>query len=153
MERCLTNEQRILILMSRILLTKNNIEKLKSLFLEKIDWDSIIIQAIDHKILGLVWNHLKALKATKFISKQMQLVIQYYTTGIKYRDRVYMTELDHVVCAAGAAGIPVAPLKGAYLIPNVWVCKQICVNQFLLNLKINNQDPNFGINIITNVVL
>lgn len=120
MSEILTTEQRVIILLSRLTFSENNETELKCLLNKKLDWYEILRNSINNKILPLIWHNLQKRNYEGFIPSNIEKIAYFYYLGTKERNTIYLNDLNVIIQHMNSKGIPCIPLKGAYLIPNIY---------------------------------
>lgn len=116
----LTNEQKAVILTSRLTFSEQKKNELCELAKNKLDWFEIFRIAIKNKVLGLLWNNLVIHDLDKSVPKRLSQVAHFYLLGTRERNKVFFSEMEQVINMAKSKGVICIPLKGAYLIPNIY---------------------------------
>ncbi|SCZ09497.1 nucleotidyltransferase domain-containing protein [Alkaliphilus peptidifermentans] len=116
----LTNEQYLILLVSRLTYSDNDEDELKRIVREKLDWDSILLMAKKHKIMPLLWYNLTTKGLKEAIPYQLERLFKFYYLGTVERNKIYLEELSKIREAFKANGLVCSPLKGGYLIENMY---------------------------------
>jgi hypothetical protein len=87
---------------------------------KNVDWYLVFRMALKNKILPLVWHNLSKFDLIQPIPARLQKVIKFYCLGTAERNNVFMTEMAKIMAAMAGSQIMCVPVKGAYLIPNVY---------------------------------
>lgn len=118
----LSDEEKLVVLSSRLTFSERDEEELEQLKIQKLNWMEIIRISIKNKVLPLVWNNLSArgYKSKEIIPQRLQQVINFYNIGTRERNKVYLEQLDLIAEALRNNGVNCVPLKGGYLIRNVY---------------------------------
>lgn len=120
MSDILTPEQRAIILLSRLTFSENNETDLKSLLNKPIDWYEILRISINNKVLPLIWYNLQKRNNEGNIPSNIEKIMYFYYLGTRERNNILLKELDTIIQYMNSKNIPCIPLKGAYLIPNIY---------------------------------
>ena len=120
MNEHLTNEQNLLILLSRITFTEKNKEHLSILLKKEINWYTVQKYAIKHKVLPLVFNNVTSMGCDKIMGPKCRQVAYFHYLGTKIRNETYMSEMENIKKAFKTNNIPFIPLKGGYLLPYMY---------------------------------
>ncbi|MCD1258892.1 nucleotidyltransferase family protein [Paenibacillus athensensis] len=118
--RELCREQQLIILFSRLTFTPEQTERVAELISEGIDWFLLLRYSVKNKVLPLVWHHLQSQGYRQEVPLRLGQIMNFYKLGTAERNQVYLRELSLVASAFGKNGIPCVPLKGAYLIPQMY---------------------------------
>ncbi|QUI23839.1 nucleotidyltransferase family protein [Vallitalea pronyensis] len=116
----MTNEEKIVILGSRITFSQKNKDSLRELCIKDIDWYNVFNIAIKNKVATLVWYNLMKLKLENKIPHKLERIIYFYYIGTKKRNKAYINDMKKILSILQENNIYSAPLKGGYLIPNMY---------------------------------
>lgn len=116
----LTDEQKILLLSSRLTFNQEQEYELSEIVRKKMNWFEIFKMAIKNKVLGLLWYNLSIRDYEKLIPKQLSQIAHFYLLGTRERNKIYFEELEQVLDIAKSNNIGCIPLKGSYLIPHIY---------------------------------
>jgi hypothetical protein len=117
----LTNEQKVIVLTSRLTFSEDDENQLENLKTQHLNWHEIIRMSTKNKVLPLVWSNLsKRGYLSKEIIPQLRQVVDFHNIGTRERNKVYLKELDTVVEALRENSIRCVPLKGGYLLRYVY---------------------------------
>lgn len=121
-QKTLSKEQRLILLASRLTFSKEDEEKLSYLKTQPINWYEVVEMSLKNKVLPLVWNNLKLRGFTEndFIPYRLQQVLQFHYLGTKERNKKYFESMKVILAKMNDIGVECIPLKGAYLIPEVY---------------------------------
>lgn len=114
----LCNEKNVIIEACR--LTSVDGEKLKKMIDDDFDWEKMIEYAIRNKALYLVVENLKKYNCLEGMPRSLQVLIIDALRCNKLRNKVKFLELQKVCTTLEKQGIVIAPVKGAYMIENVY---------------------------------
>lgn len=120
MYKYLTIEQRIVILISRLTFSDENKKELESLLKEKIDWYKVVNYSVRNRVSPLLLYNLKRYGYEDKLSKRWTEPLYFHYIGTKKRNEKYLDELNKVLKMLNNENVLCAPLKGAYLIENVF---------------------------------
>ncbi|PUA34638.1 hypothetical protein C8Z91_34805 [Paenibacillus elgii] len=113
-------EEELLLLTSRVSLTADQEERVKSILNSKeFDMTYLLNLCIRHKVLPLVGQHLIRLDNFN-INTQYKRLIDYAYLGNKQRNIALFNELKKLLMAFKEKNIIIIPLKGTVLAPNVY---------------------------------
>lgn len=93
------NEQRLMILLSRITFSDSDIEEIEGLSEAELDWNYILLLAIKNKILALLWVNLDQLGLIKVIPRKIRQVMKLFSQGIQNRTEEYLRLVDELQLA------------------------------------------------------
>jgi hypothetical protein len=116
----LSNEQKLLLLTSRLTFSEADEVELLEVLKNKLDWFYILNTAIKNKVLPLMWNNLSKRYCQYYMPNRIEQISRYYYLGNRECNTIYLNELKKVLNNTTAKGIPCIPLKGAFLIPNMY---------------------------------
>lgn len=118
----LSDEQKLIILLSRVSITE--LEGQELLVLAKktsTDWFSVIRMSIKNKVLPLVWGNLKKFNVSHAVPLRLAQLMNFHMLGTRERNKLMLSELENISQQFEKENIPCIPLKGAFLIPNLYV--------------------------------
>ncbi|MBJ6363221.1 nucleotidyltransferase family protein [Paenibacillus sp. GCM10012307] len=116
----LSSEQRLMVLASRIHLNREHEEQICSILEDGIAIDYFMALCIKHKVLPLVTPHLIRLDSNKAIKLEYKKVMNHAYHGNRMKNELMAKELRMVLNKANESGLKIIPLKGAWLIPNIY---------------------------------
>ncbi|MBD3858257.1 nucleotidyltransferase family protein [Bacillus sp. 28A-2] len=116
----LSNEQRLLLLGSRIQLDEQEEESIRDLLNDGIDMPKFIGLASRHKVLQLVTPHLIRLDVEKDITTTYKFLLHYHYIGNRQKNMVRFQEFKRLLQTFREAKLKAVPLKGAILTPLVY---------------------------------
>lgn len=116
----LNNEQRLLIVLSRLSFSPSEEFELLDLANRSIDWYLLLCYAVKNKVLGFVYYNLDKYDLVDKLPKQIIRLIRFYYTGNGFRNKIYMQEFRKLATKFDEVGISYAPLKGIHLLTNIY---------------------------------
>ncbi|GBF75031.1 hypothetical protein PA598K_03410 [Paenibacillus sp. 598K] len=117
----LAPEQKLVLLLSRATFSQADESELReAVGNTSLDWYAIHNMAIKNRVLPLLWKNVYDRNYEDYMPRRLQEMAQLIYLGTGERNRVYLAQLEEVLTAFQAAGIPVSPLKGGYLIQHVY---------------------------------
>ncbi|MED1749363.1 nucleotidyltransferase family protein [Bacillus zhangzhouensis] len=116
----LSNEQRLLLLGSRIQLNEQEEESIRDLLKDGIDMPKFIGLASRHKVLQLITPHLFRLDVEKSITTTYKFLLHYQYIGNRQKNMVRFQEFQRLLQIFREAKLKAVPLKGAILTPLVY---------------------------------
>lgn len=116
----LTSEQKLIVLASRLTFSDEDKRELQQVIKEDLNWLYIYHMAIKNKVLSLLYFNLCKLKYKSKIDCKLHQLSEFYQKGHERRNKKYFEEFMKVSKALYQAQIPFAPLKGAFLIPEMY---------------------------------
>ncbi len=118
----LTLEQELLILLSRLTFSEENVCRIKTLVKDnmEINWFEFYKLALYHKTTTLVNANLKKFVGNVGYPNYLRDVIEHAYRGIKEKNDLYRTEISSVVQCLKEEDICVIPVKGSMLIPTMY---------------------------------
>ncbi|MEW6977646.1 nucleotidyltransferase family protein [Bacillus pumilus] len=116
----LSNEQRLLLLGSRIQLNEQEEESIRDLLKDGIDMPKFIGLASRHKVLQLITPHLIRLDVEKSITTTYKFLLHYQYIGNRQKNMVRFQEFQRLLQIFREAKLKAVPLKGAILTPLVY---------------------------------
>ena len=117
-------EERIVLETSR-LSGKFNVEVIEGLLTGGISWQEIIRIASKNKTLNLMYYNLQMLGLAKYIPKYIVSLLDDANNCNYLRNETKLNELSKIQQCAIQKGIIVAPVKGGYLIDNLYKNRMI----------------------------
>jgi len=116
----LNNDQKLLILLSRLSFSPSEESELLDLASKNIDWYVLLCYAVKNKVLGFVYHNLDKYDLVDKLPKQIIRLIRFYYTGNKFRNKVYIQEFQKLSHKFDEANISYAPLKGISLLTDLY---------------------------------
>ena len=111
-------EKQIVIMGSRISNLDN--KQLSVLVAKEINWEKVIEYAMRNKVLYLLFENLKHCNLEQYIPKHLKKLVQAAKKGNVVSNNVKLLEVEHVSKVMESRGIRIVPVKGAYLIDNIY---------------------------------
>lgn len=116
----LSKERQLIVLCSKGFLTKEEDEKVLSLLKEELDWTDILYQAVSHRVLNIMYYHVKRLNAVDMLNNEVFKVMKSQATFYQLRNEKYFKELAVIYDDFGKENLRTAILKGNYLAAKVY---------------------------------
>ncbi|MBJ8030402.1 nucleotidyltransferase family protein [Bacillus cereus group sp. N21] len=116
----LTNEQQLLILASRLQLTKEQEDEIQMLLDKGINVPYLIELGTRHKVLQLITPHLIRNDKYKRINTSYKYLLQYNYIGNRYKNESRFKEIIPILKSFYEKNIRAIPLKGSLLAPQVY---------------------------------
>ncbi|MGN7944535.1 nucleotidyltransferase domain-containing protein [Bacillus sp. 22446] len=116
----LSNEERLLLLGSRIQLNEKEEELMRDVLKDGIDVPQLIGLASRHKVLQLMTPHLIRLDDEKKITTTYKFLLHYHYIGNRQKNMERFKELKRLLQTFRKAKLKAVPLKGAILTPLVY---------------------------------
>ncbi|MBL4986289.1 nucleotidyltransferase family protein [Bacillus safensis] len=116
----LSNEQRLLLLSSRIQLNEQEEESIRALLKDGIDMPKLIGLASRHKVLQLMTPHLIRLDDEKNMTTTYKFLLHYHYIGNRQKNVERFKEFMRLLQTFRNAKLKAVPLKGAILTPLVY---------------------------------
>ncbi|KIL10968.1 nucleotidyltransferase domain-containing protein [Bacillus safensis] len=116
----LSNEQRLLLLSSRIQLNEQEEESIRALLKDGIDMPKLIGLASRHKVLQLMTPHLIRLDDEKSMTTTYKFLLHYHYIGNRQKNVERFKEFNRLLQTFRNAKLKAVPLKGAILTPLVY---------------------------------
>ncbi|PAK36514.1 nucleotidyltransferase domain-containing protein [Bacillus safensis] len=116
----LSNEQRLLLLSSRIQLNEQEEESIRALLKDGIDMPKLIGLASRHKVLQLITPHLIRLDDEKNMTTTYKFLLHYHYIGNRQKNVERFKEFKRLLQTFRNAKLKAVPLKGAILTPLVY---------------------------------
>jgi len=113
-------EHELLVLCSKLSLTEQEENRVKSLIGSNIDFDYLFILAKKHKILQLISRHLIQLDVDSKISSPNKFFMNAFYLGVKRKNERLFKELRDVISKFDEFGLHTIPLKGSQLASTVY---------------------------------
>lgn len=118
-ESKMTKEQKLIIEVSRYSNVDKN--KVKELIYSEINWNKVLTYAIKNKILGLLFRNIKMSCPFFVFPGEVDKLLNFYYEGNKKRNKLFMREAQHLKDVFVQNNILFTPLKGSFLIPNIYI--------------------------------
>lgn len=106
---------------NRISFTDENKERILILLQDELNWPEIFRLVIKNKNIGLLHMCLNQMGQLHMIPSKYRKILQYYVLGNARRNQELLKEFETVSGVLAGAGICFAPVKGCYLIPNLYI--------------------------------
>ncbi len=113
-------EKDFLILISRLSFKKEDKTAIEKLVREDLDWFYILAQSFRHKITGLLWLNMNELNLSGYIPRAVSEPMEFYSFVSSERYKVMENESNLVATELKKRGCLCFPLKGAFLIPDIY---------------------------------
>lgn len=112
-------EQRIILIASR---TKETVDfnELKNVLENNLNWERIILLASKNKVLYLIYENITSLGLKRYLPKQYHNLMDDSCYCNNIRNTEKLNELAMIIEEMNAANIDILPVKGGYLIDNVY---------------------------------
>jgi len=105
---------------NRISLHNKDIEKIKDLLQDELSWSEIFRIVIKNKNIGLLHLCLAQMGQLHMIPSRYRKLLQYYILGNAQRNQELLKEFEIISNVLAEEKICFAPVKGCYLIPNLY---------------------------------
>ena len=116
-----TPEQELLVLASRLTFNEESKERLIYLVQEtKIKWFEFYKMTLYHKTLTLCWQNIRTFCPHLIIPRYLKDIILGAMISLDERNRIYQKELADVLAEFKKNDLVCIPVKGSYLIPNMY---------------------------------
>lgn len=116
----LKNEEKLLILCSRISLNREEEEAIKTILNKDLDMNQFIALATKHKVLTLATRHLLRLDIDSNIHYLHKRYLEFNYLGNQKRNKALFQEFRGVMKAFHSRRVHAIPLKGTILVPEVY---------------------------------
>lgn len=117
----LNENDKFVLLLSRLTISEADTKIITDLIQsEKLNWSRIFQVAVQNKVLGLLYNNLKRLILISYIPMRYERNAKFFFLGNAIRNNELLKEYEKVIHALTQAGIKAVPLKGIYLVPNMY---------------------------------
>ncbi|MDI9216427.1 nucleotidyltransferase family protein [Clostridium tertium] len=116
----LTNEQKTVILTSRLTFNTEDEENLNCLLKEELDWYEIFRIATKNKVVSLIWFNLHNRGYSDKIPSNLERIMYFYYLGTKYRNKSCLDNMKDILLKIEEKGVQCVPLKGGELIPELY---------------------------------
>lgn len=118
--RSLSNEQELILLCSRGVLSLPQQERVREILADNVDWKEILFQGVTHRILNLVYFQVKSLGLLDTIEQEIRKLMEINYKAIGLKNRIYLDALKDISDAFRENGIKAVILKGILLAPVVY---------------------------------
>ncbi len=119
--KTLTAEQELLLLTSKLTFSKNEIEEILNLISNnKINWFSFFKLGCYHKTLALNFYNLQQISKELLFPKYLYEILNYISICTKAKNEANQLEIARILKSCKEKNIVCIPVKGAYLIPNIY---------------------------------
>ena len=120
MSENLSKEQCFVVLMSRLSFNDNEIDNIHDLVKSEMDWFEILQYSLSNKVLGLVYLNITKFKLIKYMNLLVYQNMKFYYMGTKIRNESYLKEHKKLMDDYRKNNVECIPLKGAWLIANMY---------------------------------
>lgn len=120
----LNSEQRLVVLASR---SKDSIDvnEITNVLKSSLNWEQVLFYASKNKVLSLIYENISGLGFKKYIPKYYQALIEDSCYCNEIRNTEKLEELQKILQAMNDANIDIVPVKGGYLIDNVYKNRRV----------------------------
>lgn len=116
----LSPEGEMLIIGARIEIDPTLRDRFIELIKQGLDWGKVLYLATNHKMLTLVWYHIKSFDLVRYLDPQISRLMATVYNAHAERNRLYLEEFGRVLEAADALKVRIVPLKGALLLGTIY---------------------------------
>ena len=116
----LSNENQLLLLCARVSLQANVINQIKNLLKQQLDWDLILTNSNQEKILPLVYFHISELGLLHRVPSKTVSELRRISLGITGKNIVMYSELKRLLKLFKSSNLDVVVLKGASYIEELY---------------------------------
>lgn len=120
MERNLTNEQNMLILLSRYTMDERAKKEISNIINEDLEWLKILNYSIMNKVTGLVFYNVVRLGYEDKIPLYIYNQFRYFYYGTIRKNEIFIKEAEKIYKKFSEKNIYCTPLKGAYLLNKLY---------------------------------
>ena len=109
-------EHQLIIICSRMNLSEDEKQQIADIIkTPTLDWAEVLYQALSHRILNMIYFHLKSMKLLGFVEEEILKLMHYHSQVYLIRNNMYKEELYSISAALIREGIKAPVLKGSYL--------------------------------------
>lgn len=116
----LSNEERLLILCSRITLSREEEQEVKDILQDDVNMFHLIALGIRHKVIYFLGKHLKRLDVSNNINFQYKRILDHIYMGNKKRNESIFSKMMPVLETINKNQLVAIPLKGAVMVPHIY---------------------------------
>ena len=119
----LSNEQKLIILLGRLTFSSENVKEITELVENNtVNWFDFAKYALYHRTFTLSFYNLYKISKQYInkIPKYLNSLYSYSYNGIKTMNKLYEIELQEILSQANSRKITIIPVKGLYLIKNLY---------------------------------
>lgn len=121
MEKTIINEQRAVVLLSRITFEQEVIDELNNIMCDKMfDWFQFLKYILYHRVAALCWYNIHRLEINCSIPHYIDDMLSYIYSGNKTRNSQKIIENKKIIYNCKKHGITIIPVKGAKLLPEMY---------------------------------
>lgn len=113
-------EKKIVLLLSSLDISKEQINLLSDLVEQNIDWFKVVRYAINNKVLMIVWHNLTNLKLSLYLPPYLRRMLNQIYLSTKKDNDLFFNEIEKIKMEFSNYGVSISLLKGAYLIPYIY---------------------------------
>jgi hypothetical protein len=119
-------EQALLILLSRLTFSKENVEQIQNIIaMNRIDWNEVFEYAIKNKSATLIYFNIKKLRLEIVLPRYLDDLLKGTSLFFAEKNKILMSELEIIKKKCKENNIIVAPVKGAFLLNKLYLNYQI----------------------------
>ncbi|MEK4059713.1 MULTISPECIES: nucleotidyltransferase domain-containing protein [unclassified Paenibacillus] len=116
----LSKERQLVILCSRGVWNGEHEAKARELLSHHLDWKDILYQGLTHRVLNLMFYHLKRLELVHVVEEEVVKVMKSQSKVYALRNQFYFEELGSIYRKINEKGLRAVILKGNYLAAHVY---------------------------------
>ena len=116
----LTEEQSFVLLGSRYTFTEEKKIQFANMLCKDLNWNKIIIYAVKNKVIGLLWRNIMQISPHYLLKGEIDKLFRFYYEGNIIRNNILITEKEKLASTFKRNEVEFVPLKGAFLIPNIY---------------------------------
>lgn len=116
----LSKERQLVILCSRGAWNEEQENQARELLGGYLDWKDILYQGLTHRVLNMMYYHLKRMKLLDLVEEEVVKVMKNQSKVYAMRNQYYFEELGAIYERFHEQGLKAAILKGNYLAANVY---------------------------------
>ncbi|MBQ8040048.1 MAG: nucleotidyltransferase family protein [Lachnospiraceae bacterium] len=136
----LTEEQKLIILCSRLTFREEDVSALQEFKQKKLNWFDILSYCIKNKVVSLVWYNVRRYGLSSMVPNPLFDIFEYHSYMTGLRNEIILSEAHNVQKALIEEGVKSAPLKGLILIPTMYKNPQIRhMNDMDIMIDINSR--------------
>ncbi len=121
MSRNLSNEQELVILLSRITISDDDKMRIIDITSQSVNWFEVFKYGLYHKTLALCICNLKKLISKQLMPKILNSTYLFIVEGNKRVVDIYADEISVLISALAKRGIPCIPVKGGALTKSIYI--------------------------------
>ena len=116
----LSNEKRLVILLSRLTLSDSEVLEIKQLVDSELNWIDVLSCLIINKTVGLAYFNLSKLSLLKKIHNLTYQIMKYTYLANQIKTKRFLEEKERILASLKKENVNIFPVKGAQLVGDIY---------------------------------